>query len=100
MKKNLKRVSLLITEDQYELINNRELNLSGLVRDLLEDYLSEHKITLSVGEYTRELYERVVSNTGSTDEDLEVYLRESLLALLQNKIKNMQDLEKKLLKGQ
>ncbi|MBT3585792.1 MAG: hypothetical protein HN509_12880, partial [Halobacteriovoraceae bacterium] len=87
---------LMIREDQYEQINSGGLNLSGLVRDLVDDYLSEYKITLSVGQQTRELYDKVISNTGSTDEDLEDYLKDSLKELLKDKIKSMQELEKEI----
>lgn len=89
----MKRVSLMLREDQYELITNKGLNLSGLVRDLIDDHTSEYKITLSVSEETREIYDKIVSNTGSTDEDVEKYLRDSLKILLRDKIKSMQNLE-------
>lgn len=87
---NQKRISLLLREEQYDQISSKGINLSGLVRDLLDDYLSEHKITISVGEETKDLYDMVISNTGSSDEDLEVYLKQGLKDLLQDKIKIMQ----------
>lgn len=96
--KNLKRVSLMLREDQYEKVHEGGVNLSGLIRDLLDDYLSDFKITLSVTEETRELYDLIISNTGSNDEDLEHYLKDSLKAMLRDKIKSMQTLEKELLK--
>ena len=97
MSKNLKRISLMIREDQYDVVVNKGLNLSGLVRDLLDDYLSEHKITLSVTGETKELYDLIISNTGSTDEDIEVYLKDTLKLLLSDKIKSMQKLEQDLI---
>jgi hypothetical protein len=96
--KNLKRISLMLREDQYEKVHASGINLSGLIRDLIDDYLSDFKITLSVTQETRELYDMIISNTGSNDEDLEVYLRDSLKLLLRDKIKNMQNLEKELSK--
>ena len=65
MSKNpeLKRISLMIREDQYQLISKKDLNLSGLLRDLLDDYFSEHTITLSVEEDTKEIYE-MIAETG------------------------------------
>jgi hypothetical protein len=89
----LKRISLLIREDQYTRVGELGLNLSGLVRDLIDDHLSEHKVTISVGEETRRLYETIVSNTGSSDADIEVHFREALGAMLKEKIKSMQALE-------
>ncbi len=95
MDKPLKRISLMLRDDQYEELTGRGLNVSGLVRDLIDDYLSEHKITLSVCEETRSLYERIVSNTGSSDEDVEKYLKTSLGEMLRDKIKEMQALQAK-----
>jgi hypothetical protein len=89
---NLKRVSLLINEDQHSKINILGLNLSGLVRDLLQDHLSENKITLSVSEETKALYQSVVSNTGSDDQEIEEILRLALKALLKKKIQEMSKL--------
>ena len=96
MKRDLKRVSLMIGEEQYNQIVKDEINLSGLVRDLIDDHMSEHKITLSVSKETKDIYDLIISNTGSTDGDLEVYLKDSLKQLLKDKIKSMQDLERKL----
>lgn len=94
MKKELKRISLMIREDQHKLILKKDLNVSGLIRDLLDDYFSEHKITISVTEETKELYDSVISNTSSSDEELEKYLRESLKNLLKEKIDSMISLHK------
>jgi hypothetical protein len=92
----MKRISLMVREDQYKSIIDSGLNLSGLVRDLIDDHLSEYKITLSVTEETRQLYDLIVSNTGSTDEDVEKYLKDTLKLLLKDRIKAMQDLEKEI----
>ena len=62
--------------------------------DLSDDHFSEHKITLSVSEETRQLYDLIVSNTGSTDEDVEKYLKSTLKLLLDDRIKAMQSLQK------
>ena len=91
----LKRISLMIREDQSEKLCRDGLNLSGLVRDLLDDYMSDHKITLSVSEETRAIYDNIISNTGSTDQDVEKYLQSALERLLKDKIQSMQALQKK-----
>lgn len=96
MAKQLKRISVMIREDQYQSVNTSGLNLSGLFRDLLDDHFSEHKIVLSVTEETKELYNLIISNTGSTDEDLETYLKEGLKNLLSDKIDSMKKLKDKL----
>ena len=77
MPQPLKRISLMIREDQYEQVNQKDLNLSGLLRDLIDDYLSEHKITLAVSADTKDIYDMIVSNTASSDAELEKYLRKS-----------------------
>ena len=83
----------MIRQDQYESLCHQGLNLSGLIRDLIDDHLSEHKITLGVSEPTRQLYDRIISNTGSTDADVEIYLKDALSKLLQDKISAMQELQ-------
>lgn len=95
MEANLKRISLLLREEQYQALNERGVNVSGLIRDLVDDYLSEHKVTLGVSEETRSLYDKIVSNTGSTDKDIEKYFRDALGAMLKDKILEMQDLQDK-----
>lgn len=86
----------MIREDQYQSLLDSGLNVSGLMRDLVDDYMSEFKITLSVSEETRRIYDKVVSNTGATDQDLERYIVKALKELLKGRIKEMQDLERDL----
>ena len=88
----------MIGEDQHEEISKRGLNLSGLVRDLIDDYLSEHTVVLSVSDETKSIYDQVVSNTGAKDEDIEPYLLEALKELLRERIKEMERLHKSLSK--
>ena len=47
---------------------------------------------------TRALYDKIVSNTGSTDADIEVYLRDALRGMLKDKIQSMIQLEKEAFK--
>jgi hypothetical protein len=93
MEPTLKRISLLLRDDQYEELTRRGLNVSGLVRDLIDDWMSENKITLSVTEETRNLYDRIVANTGSTDADIERFFKTALGTMLQDKIRAMQTLQ-------
>jgi hypothetical protein len=94
MEKPLKRISLMIREDQYERLAKAGVNLSGLIRDLLDDYFGEHRVTLTVNPETHKLYSQIVSNTGSADTEIEPYLRSALQALLREKIIELQKLEK------
>ena len=96
MNPGLKRVSVMLREDQHDALSSTEINLSGLLRDLIDDHLSEHKIVLSVEKETRDLYDLVISNTGSSDQDLEVYLKVAIKELLKNKIDYMVKLHKEL----
>ena len=91
---SLKRISLMIREDQYERLLKEGVNLSGLFRALLDDHFSAHKITLAVGAETRSLYDKIVSNTGTADTDVEPFVREALRALLKEKIRDLQELER------
>ncbi|MBC86865.1 MAG: hypothetical protein CL677_06760 [Bdellovibrionaceae bacterium] len=88
----------MIGEEQHEAVMERGLNLSGLVRDLLNDYLSENKIVIAVSDETKQVYDQVVSNSGASDEDLEPYLMEALKGLLEERIQSMEKLRKKLIK--
>jgi hypothetical protein len=92
--RDLKRISLLIGEDQYEAINNRGLNLSWLLRDLIDDYFAEKKIILDVKDETLALYQKIVSTVGQMDSEFEPFFRDALHAFLKSKIESMQKLEK------
>jgi hypothetical protein len=89
---SMRRISMMIREDQYERLNELGLNVSGLIRDLIDDHLSGHTVTISVQPDTQNLYQRVVSNTGATDELIEPYLRRALKELLAHTIEEMKKL--------
>jgi len=91
-----KRISLMIGEDQHEKLLETGANISGLVRDLIEDHLSEHKVTIAVSEETRNVYNQIISRTGSNDEEIEPYLKKCLKEMLGDKIKSMTTLHKSL----
>lgn len=92
--RELKRISLFIGEDQYQSITDKGLNLSWLLRDLIDDYFSEKKIVLEVGDDTLELYQKIVGGAGTLDSEFEPFFREALKEFLKSKIENMQKLEK------
>jgi hypothetical protein len=93
-----KRVNITLRADHYAAIAERDLNLSGLIRDLLGDYLSASTVTLQVSPETRAIYDTVVANTGASDADLEVFFRDALISALESRIGAMQELHKRLLK--
>ncbi len=86
----------MLTEAQYTLVHERGINLSGLLRDLLGDHLAENTITLQVSEDTKHLYDTVVANSGSCDQEIEVHLRKALAAMLECKIAEMEALRARL----
>lgn len=91
-----RRISLMIREDQHEALSALGVNVSGLIRDLVDDYLSEHTVTIAVSEQTRALYQKIVADTGSGDHEVEPYLRKALRELLDQKIREMEKLRKSL----
>jgi len=87
----------MLLESQYETLSKLNLNVSGLVRDLLGDYLSDSTITLQVSEDTRKVYDQIISNSGATDADVEVHLRHALAKVLEGKIEDMRTLHAELI---
>ena len=96
MRTNMKRINLMISEDQYEEIQRRGLNLSAFIRDLIEDHFSDHVIKVSVSPETYRLYNQVISNTGATDKDVDPLLVETLGKLLDVRLNKIKDLKSKL----
>lgn len=94
MNDEFRRISLMIREDQHLRLSETDLNMSALIRSLIDDHFSESKITLAVSEETAQLYRQVVSNTGSTDADVEPYLRAALKRMLKDRITQMERLHR------
>ncbi|TNF61659.1 MAG: hypothetical protein EP303_05265 [Deltaproteobacteria bacterium] len=97
MTQPFRRISLMIREDQHDRLADLGVNVSGLVRSLIDDHLSESTITLSVSSEAADLYrEMIVSNTGSTDADIEPYLRTALKRMLKDRIARLERLHRTL----
>lgn len=94
MHDDFRRISLMIREDQHARLTELGVNMSGLIRSLIDDHLSESKVTLSVSEEVSSLYRQIVSNTGSTDSDIEPYLRAALKTMLKERISQLQRLHR------
>ena len=97
MESSYRRINITIAEEHYRALNEQGLNVSGLIRDLIGDHLSDNVITLQVSEETRKIYDTVVSNTGSSDVELEAHFRRSLAKLLEAKITDMTALHSRLI---
>ncbi len=86
----------MIAEDQYKTISERSLNLSWLVRDLLDDYLTNTRITFKVHKETLALYEKISGLTQMDDHAFDAFLREALKNYLKAQIAKMQSLDQQL----
>lgn len=89
----MKRVNILITEEQYGLVHESGLSLSGLVRDLITDRFGKTRIVLTVPVEVRELYDRLVSNFGISDYELAPYVVEALERFLSEKMSEISVLQ-------
>ena len=89
-----KRINILIRPDQHERVMAAGLNMSGLVRGLLDDHFSEEKIVLSVSPRVTQVYHHLISNLGAEDKDLEIYFLEALDQYLADKTRQIDDLRK------
>jgi len=96
--KELKSVCLMIRKDQYDSLQDMKVNVSGFVRDMIDDRLSESNIILNVSPETRSLYDKIISISPRGDEDMEPYLRDALKNMLDKYIKEMQQLHKDIAK--
>jgi hypothetical protein len=96
MKQKFKRLNILIREEQYEKIQRLKLNLSGLVRDLIDDRFSDRRVVLSVTPETRAIYDKAISNFGASDRELEEHLLESIDSLLHKKVRDIDSVRKEL----
>lgn len=94
MSTDLKSVCLMIRKDQHDKLQEMKVNISGFVRDMIDDRLSDHIIVMNVAPETRELYDRVISMSSNGDADLEPYLRAALKNMLKEHIEQMQSLHK------
>lgn len=90
----MKRVNILITEEQYKQVHDLGLSLSGLVRDLITDRFGKKTIVVTVPVEVRALYDKLVSNFGVSDYELAPYVVEALERFLTEKgseISKLQD---------
>ena len=92
----LKRVNVMLREDQYQKVVDTGLNMSGLLRDLLDDHFSESKITLAVSPKTKLIYDNLISNFGARDGDLEPHFVQAMDRVLQARMDEIGALRKKI----
>ena len=93
-----RRINITMLESQHDALVARGLNVSGLIRDLVDQYLSQSVITLQVDEETRKLYDHVVSRTGANDEEIASRLRDVLRSVLAARVAELTALQRELSK--
>ena len=96
MAKDIKSICLVIRRDQYETLHNMNINISGFIRDVIDDRLSDRTIILNVHPETRHLYDQIVSSSPQGDRDIEPYLREALKKMLSDRIEAIKALQESL----
>lgn len=96
MPDDLIRVSLMIRKDQHDSLHDMGVNISGYIRDLIDDRLSDHTIVLSVNKEIKTLYDQIISHAGEGDQEFEPYIKAALKSMLADKIKRMEKLHKSL----
>lgn len=94
MTQDIVRVSLMIRKDQHDSLRNMDVNISGYIRDLIDDRLCDDTIILSVESETKVIYDQIISHSGQGDHDFEPYIRAALKSMLADKIKKLQALHK------
>ena len=92
----VRRVNIMIRDDQYHRITEEGLSLSGLIRDLLDDRFSDNRIVLTVSKRTKKLYDQVISNFGIDDAEFERFLLQALDQCLTQRSKDIETLRKRL----
>jgi esterase/lipase len=88
------RVNVLLHREQYDRVNEAGLNMSGLIRGLLDDHFSEEKIVFSVSPKVKAVYQNIISNFGGEDKDLEAYFLKALDQFLADKTQQIASLRK------
>lgn len=93
------RINVLIAPEQYQRVHDASMNLSRLLRDLLQNHFSASKIVLSVSPLLKTAYQDVITKLGAEDQELEPYFLNALDAYLADKTSEMDTLRKKLKTG-
>lgn len=91
-----KRINVMVRQDQYDSVSEAGLNMSGLIRGLLDDHLSHSRIVFAVDTDVRAAYDSVRSNLGAEDKDLEPYFLEALDRYLEEKTREIKEIRRSL----
>ncbi len=92
--KKFQRINVLLHREQYDKVNKAGLNMSGLLRGLLDDHFSDEKIVFSVSPEVKAVYQSVISNFGGEDKELEKYFLKALDQFLADRTQQIESLRK------
>ncbi len=92
--KKFQRINVLLNREQYDKVNEAGLNMSGLIRGLLDDHFSDEKIVFSVSPKVKTVYQNIISNFGGEDKELEAYFLKALDQYLADKTQQIESLRK------
>lgn len=98
MKNKMKRINITIDEKLYKKAHDQGLNLSGLIREKLDDYFNGNHITLSVSREMKQKYDEIYSILNLTDDELAPFLNKALNEFLKSKKKQIDSEINKLIK--
>jgi hypothetical protein len=93
-----RRINITMLESHHDELVRRGLNVSGLIRELVDRYLSERTITLEVDAETRLLFEQALVGSGATSADIASRLRHAMSDILDERMKELETLRKELRK--
>jgi hypothetical protein len=96
VEESVHRINITVLQSQYETLTQRGLNVSALIRQLLDQYLGGRTITLHVDPETQQLFELLRSEAGVQHQDLVDELKPALRRLLDKRLKHLESLRKKL----
>lgn len=89
MKEKLIRVNITLNEKLHKKVHTKGLNLSGLVREKLEDHFSNHTITFSVDKKLKNKYEELTSILNISDSDIQPFIDQAINEFIKVKKKEL-----------
>ncbi|MCB0344349.1 MAG: hypothetical protein KDD66_04500 [Bdellovibrionales bacterium] len=91
-----RRLNITIREDQYQLLADKKLSISALIRDLIDDRFCSNAVTFQLSAEGKDLYDNLVGNFGLHDSDLEDFFLAAINSFLEGKIEQLEELRNRL----
>jgi len=96
---HVRRVNITLPEMQHDELQARGANVSGLIRTLLDDYLSGNLVTLRVSQETKQLYDQVLQSVSASDEEVAQALVHALESIVERRMADLKRLREELKKA-